>query len=103
LRRWHTVSELLGDGGGNLALAATYALGSSPSAVVVGDFNGDGRPDVSTANTASGTISVLHNDGTWTLPPPLPRHTIDEAPTVTEGNTGNRTVTFTVALSAAST
>ena len=41
-----------------------------PSAVAVGDFNGDGRPDVAAANAGSNTVSVLLNDGDWTPPPP---------------------------------
>jgi hypothetical protein len=40
-----TVTELLGNGNGTLTYAGSYAVGSSPSAVAVGDFNGDGRPE----------------------------------------------------------
>ena len=36
-----------------------YAVGSSPNSVVIGDFNGDGRPDIATANRLSNSISVL--------------------------------------------
>jgi len=43
-----------------------YVVGSSPQPVV-GDFNGDGRPDVATANYYSNNISVLlqNSDGTF--------------------------------------
>jgi hypothetical protein len=95
-----TVSELLGSGNGTLTYAGTNAVGSSPSAIAVGDFNGDGRPDVATADAGSNTVSVLLNDGTWTPPPPVLR--ISDR-TVTEGNAGTTSATFNVTLSAPST
>ena len=42
-------------------------IGFGPNAVAVGDFNGDGKPDVVT--TGSAGISIQLNDGIW---PPLP-------------------------------
>src|SRR5262249_21780977 len=39
----------------------TFATGSAPSSVAVGDVNGDGRPDLLVANIGSGTVSVLLN------------------------------------------
>ncbi len=39
----------------------TFATGSRPNAVAVGDFNGDGRPDLAIANKRSFTVSVLLN------------------------------------------
>jgi hypothetical protein len=99
-----TVSELLGNG--TLTYAAAYTVGASPSAIAVGDFNGDGRPDVVTTNSSSNTVSVLLNDGDWTPPspppPPPPALRIGDR-TVTEGNTGTASATFTVTLSAPST
>jgi len=38
-----------------------YLTGAGPGAVAVGDFNGDGRPDLAIANSASNTVSVLLN------------------------------------------
>jgi hypothetical protein len=38
-----------------------FAVGSGPDAVAVGDFNGDGRPDLAVANANGGTMSVLLN------------------------------------------
>src|SRR5262249_56558187 len=37
----------------------TFATGSAPSSVAVGDVNGDGKPDLLVANIGSGTVSVL--------------------------------------------
>jgi hypothetical protein len=92
---------LLGNGDGTLRYGGAFATGSSPAAIAVGDFNGDGRPDVATANAGSNTVSVLLNDGAWTTPP-APALRIGDR-TVTEGNTGTTSAAFTVTLSAAST
>src|SRR5262249_2682074 len=98
-----TVSELLGNGNGDLTYTGAYTVGSSPSALAVGDFNGDGRPDVGGADGGLNTVSVLLNDGTSTAPPP-PLSTIRmNDVTVTEGNAGVVAATFRVTLSAAST
>ena len=43
----------------------TFATGSEPFQVAVGDFNGDGKPDLVVANYAPDTVSVLLN----TTPP----------------------------------
>jgi hypothetical protein len=39
----------------------TFATGFLPYAVALGDFNGDGRPDLAVANQDSGSVSVLLN------------------------------------------
>lgn len=38
-----------------------FAVGENPRSVAVGDVDGDGRPDIVTANSVAGTVSVLHN------------------------------------------
>ena len=39
----------------------TFAAGRHPTDVAVGDFNGDGKPDLAVANIGSGNVSVLLN------------------------------------------
>ena len=43
--------------------ATTIPIGTDPRSVAVGDFNGDGRPDLVTANAGSNNVSVLLGDG----------------------------------------
>src|SRR5262245_4217466 len=47
--------------------AATYPTGPEPTAVAVADLNGDGLPDLATANFDSNDVSVLLNQGGGTL------------------------------------
>jgi len=49
---------LLGNGAGSFAAATGSTVGTAPSAIAIGDFNGDGKLDVATAN-ASANVSVL--------------------------------------------
>jgi hypothetical protein len=49
---------------GGFANADNLAVGISPHSVAVGDFNGDGKPDLAVANdTPFGTVSVLLGEG----------------------------------------
>ncbi len=59
------VTILLGNGSGAFAPAAgsPVAAGSGPVSVAVGDFNGDGQPDLAVANPFLNTVSVLLNNG----------------------------------------
>ncbi|EGK88264.1 FG-GAP repeat protein, partial [Microcoleus vaginatus FGP-2] len=43
------------------ATQVTFPTGTSPRSVSIGDFNGDGRPDLAVANTDSNTASILLN------------------------------------------
>jgi hypothetical protein len=61
-----TVSVLLnttptGATAASFAPPQTFATGTEPYSVAVGDFNGDGKPDLAVANVDSGTVSVLLN------------------------------------------
>jgi hypothetical protein len=70
-----TVSVLLGVGNGTFRPAVQYRLGTddNPVAVAVGDFTGDGIPDIVTVNfrrphqTFSATFSVLAGNGDGTF------------------------------------
>ncbi len=63
----NTVSVHFGRGNGTFGPPVSYRVGSLPVAMFVGDFNGDGNPDLAVANRLSGTISILlsNADGTF--------------------------------------
>src|SRR5262249_13916469 len=44
-----------------------YAVGTNPVALASSDFNGDGKPDLVTANADSATVSVLLGNGDGTF------------------------------------
>ena len=64
------IAVLTNDGTGNFTVKAEYAVGSSPDAIAIGDFDGKkdsgGNPilDIAVANFGSGNVTVLMNDGT---------------------------------------
>ena len=49
--------------GALLGSAATVKVGTTPYGIAVGDFNGDGHPDIVVANEAGSSIQVLLNNG----------------------------------------
>ena len=65
---------LLNDGSGNLSVSSTVPLGPDPETPVVGDFNGDGYPDVAVVDGFNNTVTILLNDGSghFTAQPALP-------------------------------
>jgi flagellin-like hook-associated protein FlgL len=64
-----TVSVLLGNGNGTFQGQVEYSVGGqSSAAVVVGDFNGDGRQDIaSVSDNVDGLASILLNNGNGTF------------------------------------
>jgi len=66
-----SVAILLATGTG-FAPSVSYAVGSYPNGIVLGDFNGDGKPDIAVSNLGSstanpGVVSVLINNGNGTF------------------------------------
>jgi len=51
----------------SFAAAKHYEAGNRPCSMAIGELNGDGKPDVVTADCASSTVSVLHNRGDGTF------------------------------------
>jgi len=72
----NSVSVLLGNGDGTFTAApgSPVSVGSGPFAEAVGDFNGDGKPDLAVANYNDSTVSVLlgNGDGSFTTAPGSP-------------------------------
>jgi hypothetical protein len=75
------VSVLLGNGNGTFQPAVSYAVGSSPTSVVVGDFNGDGKLDIAVTNAGVDTVSVLMGNGNGTFQPAVNYNTVGNDPT----------------------
>ena len=65
----NSVSVFLGDGHGAFTKSGTFATGTNPRSIAVGDFNGDGRPDLAVANYSDGTVSVLLANGVGKFAP----------------------------------
>jgi hypothetical protein len=47
----------------------TFAVGTTPTAEAVGDFNGDGKKDLAVVNSQSNTVSVLLGNGDGSFKP----------------------------------
>jgi hypothetical protein len=64
-----SISVLLGNGDGTFRSPVNYTVGLRPGlgSAVVGDFNGDGRLDVATANDFDSTVSILLGNGDGTF------------------------------------
>ena len=56
-----TFSVLLGNGDGTFQTAQTFGAGFTPDSEALGDFNGDGKPDLAVANHLINSYSVLLN------------------------------------------
>ena len=67
----NTVSVLLGNEDGTFTEApgSPFTVGVQPRAVVVTDFNGDGKLDFAVANSGDNTISIFQGNGDGTFAP----------------------------------
>ena len=63
------VSVLLGNGDGTFQPSADYANAGTPTSIAIGDLNGDGFPDLVTANRDANTASVFLGNGDGTFRP----------------------------------
>jgi hypothetical protein len=80
----NTISVLMGNGDGSFVgptaseaaaggatPAPSYPIGTDPIALTIADMNGDGIPDVVTANFADNTLSILIGRGDGTFKPAI--------------------------------
>jgi hypothetical protein len=65
------VNVLLGNGDGTFRAAVRYSAGSASSSVAVGDFNGDGMPDLAVTNFNDNTVSILIGNGDGSFQSPV--------------------------------
>ena len=63
----NTVSVLLGTGTGTFGTKVQYAVPGNPYAIIHGDFNGDGKQDLATADQYSSQASILLGNGDGTF------------------------------------
>jgi hypothetical protein len=66
------IAVMLGNGDGTFKPGVPYAAGNFPYSVVVGDFNGDGVPDIAVANlgwNVYGSVELLIGNGDGTFKP----------------------------------
>ena len=64
-----TVSVLLGNGAGGFAAGTDFSTGALPTALAAGDLDGDGIPDLVTANEGGRSVSVLLGNGSGGFAP----------------------------------
>ena len=64
-----TSNIFFGDGTGNFTLGGNLTPGGTinPQFFAIGDYNGDGFPDIAVANNATNTINIYLNSGTGTF------------------------------------
>jgi len=62
-----TVTVALGKGDGTFQAPVIYPVGTGPTAVAVGDFDGDGKSDLAVTNFGDSTVSILLGNGDGTF------------------------------------
>jgi hypothetical protein len=63
----NNVEILIGNGDGTFTAGASYPVGLVPHDICHGDFNGDGKVDLATANINSASMTVLLGNGDGTF------------------------------------
>ncbi len=96
------VGILYGSGTGTFSAPERFISGINAFDVNVADFNGDGKPDITTANYWNEDVSVLYNTCLPSPPTDFPVLSISSDVSVTELNTGTTNAVYTVSLSAPS-
>jgi hypothetical protein len=59
----NTLTVLTNNGSGVYGSNATLVVGNGPTSVIGADINGDGKPDLISANSQDNTLTVLTNNG----------------------------------------
>jgi Bacterial Ig-like domain (group 3)/FG-GAP-like repeat len=95
----NSITVVPGNGSGKISKPISFAAGASPSDVAIADFNNDGRPDVATANSGGGTVSILINTSQV---PQVSTKTVVTAPTSSTPGGSDLMLTATITGSKAS-
>jgi hypothetical protein len=85
-----TVSVLLGNGTGLFGAKTDFSTGTStqPHSIAIGDLNGDGKPDLVTANESKANVTILLNSTAPAVPTDATPPAITPTVTGTLGNNG---------------
>jgi hypothetical protein len=99
-----TVDILLGNGDGTFQPPVSYPAGASAFSAAVGDFDGDGTPDLAVSDPASNTVNILLGNGGGSFQAPVSYPTGSDPLTVLAADlTGNGILDLAVANESSNT